>query len=323
MSVMGIKKRIKEIMATESANTENAEITENIAYSEHEIQSGKSCIVLSLWEPQSPKAVLVFIPATMLHPLMYKPLLSGFAARGIAVVGVHPVGHGKSPRDIKRYTIKDIVQNGHDAAAFAAKHYSVPIFVMGSSQGGLVAAVMGAENEDKRITAVFSHNIIMSDLPESVHITRFPRFLSRVYSPTKSVMKFYAKIIPGIKVPLGFYLKYKRASPNRKFWYMALVDRHNLRSYSVHYLVSLFTTHFPELTDGSIHCPVYLISASGDGLFSEEYSAKVFELLKAPHKERIRFDFNDHMFMVNSPHEICENLSEEILGMTMTMSCCK
>jgi len=69
--------------------------------------------------------------------LLYEPLLAGFAKRGFAVVGVHPIGHGKSPRDLKRYTIKDIVQNGHDAITFASERYSLPIIVMAQAREGL------------------------------------------------------------------------------------------------------------------------------------------------------------------------------------------
>ncbi|MCL2637813.1 MAG: alpha/beta hydrolase [Oscillospiraceae bacterium] len=291
---------------------------ENVTYSEHEIQSGKARVVLSVWEPEEPKAVIVFVPATMIHPLMYKPLLSGFAERGLAVVGLHPVGHGKSPRNIKRYTIKDIVQNGRDAISFAHERYSLPIIAMGSSQGGLVAAAMSIENE--KVSAVFSHNVILSELPESVKISRFPNFLRHVHRPTKGIMKFYAKIIPGVKIPIGLYLKYRRVCPNRDFWNMAMADKYNLRSYSVHFLVSLFTTYFSGLTDGGIKCPLYLISASGDGLFSEEYMAKVFELLQAPYKERIKFDCDSHMFMVMNPHEVCEKLANAVLRHCQSLS---
>ena len=84
-------------------------------YSEHEICSDVFNVVLSVWEPQNPEASLLFIPATMVHPLFYEPLLLNFANEGFAVIGLHPAGHGKSPRDGKRYTIGDIIQNGRDA----------------------------------------------------------------------------------------------------------------------------------------------------------------------------------------------------------------
>ena len=154
---------------------------ENVEYSEHSINSTRTQIVLSVWEPKEPEVVIVFTPATMVHPLLYEPLLAGFAKRGFAVVGVHPVGHGKSPRDVKRYTIKDIVQNGHDAISFASERYSLPIIVMGASQGGLVTAVIAAE--DDRIVAAFPNNVILVELPDSAGITHFPKWMWFMHRP--------------------------------------------------------------------------------------------------------------------------------------------
>ena len=282
----------------------------NIKYSEHEIESTKTHIVLSVWEPENPSFIVVFTPATMVHPLMYKPLLSGFAERGFAVVGVHPIGHGKSPRDVKRYTIRDIVQNGQDAITFALERYSLPVIVMGASQGGLVTAAIAAE--DERVAAAFPNNIILSELPDSAGISHFPRWMWFMYRPLKSIIKFLSLLFPDYQVPVRFYLKYKRVCPKRAFWDMAQEDSLCLRHYSLHFLSSLFSTRFPGLTDGSMRCPLHLIIDSGDGLFSEPYVKKVFKRIQSPYKELITFDFNDHMFMVNHPQEACEMLSEII-----------
>ena len=96
------------------------------------------------------------------------------------------------------------------------------------------------------------------------------------------------------------------------FWNLAKDDKNCLRRYSLHFLASLFTTRFPGLTDGSIRCPLFYIADSGDGLFSQQYVEKVFKRLQAPHKELITFHFNDHMFMVTHPQEVCEKLTEII-----------
>lgn len=93
---------------------------------------------------------------------------------------------------------------------------------------------------------------------------------------------------------------------------MAQKDSICLRHYSLYFLASLFTTHFPGLTDGSIRCPLYFITDSGDGLFTQPYVEKVFERLQAPHKEMIAFHLNDHMLMVNHPQEVCEKLTDII-----------
>jgi len=280
------------------------------AYSEHLIESCCSHIVLSLWEPVKPEAVLVFIPATMVHPLFYEPLLSGFAERGIAVVGVHPVGHGKSPRYVKRYTISDIVQNGIDAISFASEKYSLSIMVMGSSQGGIVAAALAAE--DNRISAVFAHNLILSELPETIGISRFPYWLRHVYRPAKGLFRLLARLTPDLKLPLYFYLEPDRISTDSAIWKMVEKDSLCLTRYSLHFLASLFTTPFPGLTDGSVRCPFYVIADSGDKLFTESYIKQVFELLKAPHKEMIVFYTGGHMLMVTHPQEVCERLANII-----------
>jgi len=282
----------------------------NVTYSELEIESTGTRIVLSVWEPMEPvvpEVVIVFTPATMVHPLMYEPLLSGFAKQGFAVVGVHPIGHGKSPRDVKRYTIKDIVQNGRDAVTFALERYDLPVVVMGASQGGLVTAAISAE--DDRVAAAFPNNVILIELPESAGISHFPKWMWRFHRQMKALFKFAAFLLPDLQVPVRYYLKYKRVSKNRTFWNKAQEDKYCLRHYSLHFLSSLFTTQFPGLTNGSIKCPLYLITDSGDGLFTPPYVEKVFANLKAPYKEMITFHLNDHMLMANHPQEVCERLT--------------
>jgi alpha-beta hydrolase superfamily lysophospholipase len=288
-------------------NTEHAAET---VYSEHNITSGGARIVLSVWEPSAPEATVVFIPATMVHPLYYEPLLSGFAERGFAVVGLHPVGHGKSPRDVKRYTLRDIVQNGRDAVTFALERFRLPVIVMGSSQGGIVAAALASE--DGRLAAAFPHNVLLSELPESIAISRFPKWLARVYRPVQGALKLAARLLPDLELPLDFYLDRARIGTEPEVWEPFERDPLCLKRYSLHFLASLFTTRFPGLTDGSARCPLYVVADSGDRLFTPEYTQKVFERLRAPHKELIVFDTGGHMLMVTHPREVYDILSAKM-----------
>ena len=282
----------------------------NIHYAEHEISSGSARIVLSVWEPLKPDAVILFIPGTMVHPLFYELLLIGFARRGFAVIGLHPVGHGKSPRDVTRYTIRDIVQNARDAVSFALQKYDLPIMVMGSSQGGIVAAALASE--DARITAAFAHNVMLAELPDSIGISRFPGWLRHVYRPMQGLFAFFARIFPDLALPAGFYLEHARISTDLKIWEALKNDPLCLSRYSLCFLSSLFTTRFPGLTDGSMNCSLYVLTDSGDRLFTQSYTEQVFERLKAPHKEMITFHFNDHLLMVTYPQEVCDRLTEII-----------
>jgi alpha-beta hydrolase superfamily lysophospholipase len=281
-----------------------------IRYAETAIRSTGTDIVLSLWEVPDPPGVIVFSPATMVHPLFYAPLLEGFAGEGFTVVGVHPVGHGKSPRNINRYTIQDLVQNSRDAVTFAIERYGLPVIAAGSSQGGVVTAALAAE--DDRLAAAFPHNMLLAELPDSIGISRFPRWLGGVYRPVQGLFRFLAKIFPDLELPLGFYLDRKRISTDPALWEKVASDELCLSRYSLCFLASLFTTVFPGIGDGSIRCPVYVVADEGDRLFTAEYTRKVFDRLRAPYKEMVVFHYNDHMLMVTHADEVCRKLSEKM-----------
>ncbi|MDR1618205.1 MAG: lysophospholipase [Treponema sp.] len=277
-----------------------------VRYDEGVINSAGTEIVLSLWEAPDPLAVVVFSPATMVHPLFYTPLLEGLAGTGFNVVGVHPVGHGKSPRDKKRYTLRDLVENSQDAVTFAIERYGLPVIAAGSSQGGVVTAALAAT--DGRLAAAFPHNMLLAELPDSIGISRFPRWMGGVYRPAQGLFRFFATLFPDLELPLGFYLDRKRISGDPAVWEKVENDELCLSRYSLHFLASLFTTVFPGISDGSIRCPVYVVADQGDRLFTAEYTRKVFDRLRAPYKEMVVFNFNDHMLMVTHPEEVCQRL---------------
>ena len=281
-----------------------------VSYSEHSIASGSSKIVLSLWEPQKPEAAIVFIPATMLHSLCYEPLLRGFAERGYAVVGLHPIGHGKSPRVAMRYSLKDFIQNARDAVSFALNKFQLPVLAMGTSQGGIVAAGLAAE--DDRLTAVFSNTIMLSELPDTILITRLPAPLRYIYNVWTQTLRFAAFLLPDLTVPINSYLDLTRLNMNDEYFRMIYNDPLCLKRYPLCFLSSLLNTRFPGITDGSIRCPVYVMADEGDMLFVKEYNLKVFELLRAPYKEMILFQTGGHMLMLTNQDEVCEKLSPKI-----------
>jgi alpha-beta hydrolase superfamily lysophospholipase len=277
-----------------------------VEYTQRTISSGGADIVLSVWEARSPVAAIVFIPATMVHPLFYEELLRGFAQAGFTVVGVHPVGHGLSPRTTKRYDIGDVVTNGRDAVTFALERYGLPVIAMGSSQGGVVAAALASE--DDRLTAAFPHNVTLAELPDTIGISRFPGWLRRAYGPAKAAFRLIARVLPDARIPLGFYLERARISEDAEVWDKVERDPLVLTHYSLYFLCSLFTTVFPGLTNGGVRCPIYVVANANDRLFTPEYTQKVFDALRAPYKELVVIDFGAHMFLLTHPEEACEAL---------------
>jgi alpha-beta hydrolase superfamily lysophospholipase len=175
-------------------NTQNIQ---NDFYLEYTITSSETEIVLSVWESKVAVATIVFIPAIMVHPLIYEPLFSGFSKNGFTVIGVHPVGHGNSSHKVKNFTIFDIVQKAAMHFTFARTNYDLPVIVMGSSQGGIVAAALATK--DNRILAAFPQNVLMTELPDSILISRFPRFFRKFYVPAKRALRFLALLLAKIE----------------------------------------------------------------------------------------------------------------------------
>ena len=106
------------------------------SYYETMIVSAGAPIVLSVWPGDPGSPTVVFLPGTMTHPLFYEEFLEA-APAGLAVVGVHYQGHGKSPRLGSRLGWANLVANAADAVDWAADHLDGPVVLLGSSQGGV------------------------------------------------------------------------------------------------------------------------------------------------------------------------------------------
>jgi alpha-beta hydrolase superfamily lysophospholipase len=154
-------------------------------YEEVLIEASGAPVVLSVWSGESGAPSVVFLPGTMTHPLFYEEFLDGLAQAGFNVVGVHSQGHGKSPRTSGLFALEDLIQNGLDAVSHAIERSGNGVFVMGSSQGGVIATALAAR--DRRIKAVFAHNVLDPSMPESLRITRFPFWLQPYHKTSRAL----------------------------------------------------------------------------------------------------------------------------------------
>jgi alpha-beta hydrolase superfamily lysophospholipase len=265
-------------------------------YWETVIESAGTRIALSVYESQESDPCVVFLPGTMTHPLLYDEFLSGIAARGFTVVGVHSVSHGKSPREKSLYTIDDLLANARDAVTFCAERFNDRVGVLGSSQGGLLAALLAGT--DHRLKAAFVQNIILPSLPETLSVTNYPRWLGSIYGLIRPLMRGGFSLFPRVRMPLGGYLDIDRVTTDAEIQRRVLTDPIGLTSYSFRFMKSLFFTDTAPITDGSITCPVVVIASAGDRLFSKEYQQLAFEKVKAPKKEIMWLDEQCHLIMV-------------------------
>lgn len=278
-------------------------------YTEHAIQSGYATILLSVWRSAPGAPSIVFLPGTMLHPLMYDEALEALARARFNVVGVHFQGHGKSPRSREPYTFDDLIRNTQDAIGYAAAQFDGPVFLLGSSQGGILA--LEVASRDDRVRAVFAHNILLPQRPDAIRVTRFPRWLARWHRPMLALIRGAARVFPRLPVPAGAYLNLGRA-----FRAAATRDRYfrdplSLKTYPLAFLASFFSYRISPIS----RCPVVLICAKGDPLFPFDYQQQMYDLIEAPAKELLAFDLDHHLILNDCVAEVMPVLVEKLSHM--------
>ena len=257
------------------------------------IVSAGAPIVLSIWPGDPGAPTVVFLPGTMTHPLFYAEFLDGLHRRGLSVVGVHYQGHGHSPRVTSRLGWANLVANATDAVDWAADHLDGPVVLLGSSQGGVLAMAVAARS--RRLALVAAHNVLDPSLPESLTISRLPGELVGVYRPLLAGLRLGARIAPGLPVPYWAYLDLDRVCGQPESRRRFLTDPLGLRAYPLGFLAELLTADLSGMGDGSIGCPVLVIAATGDPLFSLGYVRRVFDRIVAPSKELLVFEVDRHL----------------------------
>jgi alpha-beta hydrolase superfamily lysophospholipase len=279
-------------------------------YEEITIVSGGAPIVLSIWHGDPGAPTVVFLPGTMTHPLFYKEFLDGLHRRGLSVVGVHYQGHGHSPHIRHRLRWSDLVANATDAVDWAATHLDGPVVLLGSSQGGVLAMTVAAHH--RRLALVAAHNVLDPALGESLTVSRLPGWLVGAYRPLLAVLRLAARLAPGLPVPFWAYLDLDRVCGQPETRTRFLTDPLGLRAYPLGFLAELCTADLSGMRDGSIGCPVLVIAARGDPLFSLGYTRRVFYRIVAPAKELLVFEVDRHLLFNECVELVTDPLVDHI-----------
>jgi pimeloyl-ACP methyl ester carboxylesterase len=185
------------------------------------------------------------------------------------------------------------VANATDAVDWAATHLDGPVVLLGSSQGGVLAMAAAAHNG--RLALVAAHNVLDPPLPESLTVSRLPRWLMGAYRPLLVALRLAARVAPGLPVPFWAYLDLDRVCGQPDTRRRFLTDPLGLRAYPLGFLAELCTADLSGMADGSIGCPVLVVAARGDPLFSLGYTRRVFDRIVAPAKELLVFEVDRHL----------------------------
>ncbi len=258
---------------------------------------GNADLYAAVFEAGEENPTLVFIPGTSIYALCYAELLYGIYKEGINVVGFDPRGQGRSSGTPGDYTIMEHVRDAQAACEYARQRFKGPVFVMGSSQGGIEAFYMAAEGGGA--DGYICHNLAELTSPESLRLTRFgPRgplpYWQKSLSPlTISSLRAAARIVPYARLPIAAYLDLKK-EPMKVFgnaWNFILQDPLAVRSITVRTFASIAGTPLPRPVE-EIPGPLLVIHSSEDNIFPQDYVTDIYtrlacdkdmKIYKAPH----------------------------------------
>ncbi|HUT56207.1 MAG TPA: alpha/beta fold hydrolase [bacterium] len=290
------------------------------------IESGGLRLYAPVFAAGAGRPTVVFIPGTSVYALCYAELLYGLWKEGFNVVSFDPQGQGQSGGGRGDYTIMEHVANARTICAYARERFSGPVFVMGSSQGGIEAFYLAATDEPA--AGVICHNIADLPSPDSLRLTRFgpgkkrkgaadaPTHPSRALTYLSRAMlgflKAAAAVAPGLKLPIALYLDLA-SEPMRVFgnaWAFLLQDPLALKTITLRAFCSIATTPLPRPV-AAITTPILVLHSSGDHIFPEDYVVNLYNQLTCDKAIKIYPDL-PHLITIEHVPRILPDVSEWI-----------
>ncbi len=220
--------------------------------------------------------VVVFVPGTAVYAMVYAEFMYKLSRLGFHVIGFDPRGHGRSQGLRGSYTIPELVRDTRAVIRYARERYSRDVFVVGSSQGGIVAFYTAAEESDLR--GVVCHNLADLADPATLGLTRFPG-LSRMLMPLMPL----TRLIPEFQVPIRCYLDLKKEETKHFGNALAFLEQAplTLSSISLRAFASLAATPLPCPVE-EVPVPVLILHAERDNIFPLDYIQGIFRRLPEP-----------------------------------------
>ena len=156
----------------------------------HSQARGSSHLYRRTWLPGEPvRAAILLVHGLGEHSGRYEYLARHCTARGFAVHAIDHYGHGKSdghPGYVERFSVyldgvAALLDEVHEA------HADTPIFLLGHSMGGLIAATLLLERQESFRACVLSGPAFRSDEEPPAFVMAFVRLLA-VIAPTAPLL---------------------------------------------------------------------------------------------------------------------------------------
>lgn len=261
------------------------------------------------------KPCIIFLPGTMANPFTYWDFLEEMVKYDICIIGINYVGHGKSSRKKKDYTISDLKENVVSTYKYVRdnlRKYGIEIVLFGHSQGGILASLLIGYELD--ISKYILGNLILSNqrgLKELVGLKNIPNIFIPIL---KFFVKIYGKIFKTKQIGFHDYIKIdeegkKKEEENKEEF---KDDPLRLDTYPMSMVTSLINVNTKNLLKYNDKDEVIVIVSSDDPIFPIELEKEAYHMLNVKKKKLVILDSPHHMIYTEHPEKTAKIVYENI-----------
>jgi len=240
-------------------------------------------------------STIINIPGTAVYGMFYVELLARLGDAGFNVIGFDPRGHGRSKGIRGSYTIPELVEDACSVIDFAVSEFGPSVYLMGASQGGIVAFYTAAV--ENRLKGVICKNLADLGSKETADLSRNP-WLTKGMRP---FLNAFARLFPLLPVPLWVYIDLNKEKMNHYEDLKTYLsqDPWALKRIRLRALASLATARVPGPIE-EISVPVMIMQSESDELFPLEYTRSIYDRLTCTKKLEVIPGGHGHLLFTES-----------------------
>ena len=244
-------------------------------------------LALDLFHAAAAAPTIVFIHGIAVYPKIYWPCLDRLRALGYNTVAPARKGHGDSTGRRGDCTMAEAVATARAALEWAQARYPGPLFLMGSSQGGMITIAALADGVQVRAAAC--HNAYHPDLLPLL----YQRVLLRLGRP-------WLKLLPQERyLDIRRAIDFSRVTDDPELYQLVADEPTVAWRYTLRALTSILT-YRPARPYSEIQVPTLFIVGERDNMLPPEYMLQVFRRLNCE-KEFVLVPHAGHLLPLEYP----------------------
>ncbi|HEX3770075.1 MAG TPA: alpha/beta fold hydrolase [Polyangiaceae bacterium] len=247
------------------------------------------------------RGTVVFVPGTGTHVVAYVEFLCALADEGFTVLAFDPRGHGRSSGRRGDFTVPGFVTDTVEVVRFAQRTCPGPIFLSGSSQGGIISVY--ASTLLPELAGVIAQAFADLSDPESVALLGKGTLAGYLRS-VRTLFPLAGRLLPTAPIPVAAYVNLGAESLGWTSAAQFLADDPlGVPVYTLRATSSLASAPPPRPLS-SIKLPMLVLAAAEDRIFPIEFQRRQVAKLTNARVELAVLEKAEHLVLSTHPRVV-------------------